>query len=51
VELHFGERVNKTILFNDFKQMIASRPKTNKKANFDLGELIGQFLFDFYARH
>ena len=31
--------------------MIASQARTKKKANFDLGEFIGQLLFDLYARY
>ena len=31
--------------------MIASQTKRKKKNKFDLGELIGQLLFDFYARY
>ncbi len=31
--------------------MTASKPKTIKKQRFDLGELIGEILFDFYARY
>ena len=31
--------------------MIASQPKTKKNSKFDIGELIGQLLFDFYARY
>ena len=33
------------------KKMNASQPKTKKKSRFNLGELIGQLLFDFYARY
>ena len=31
--------------------MTASQPKKKKKNKFDLGEFIGQLLFDFYARY
>ena len=31
--------------------MTPSQPKANKKNKFNLGELIGQLLFDFYARY
>ena len=30
--------------------MTETQDKTKKKSKFDLGELIGQLLFDFYAR-
>ena len=38
-------------LYLKLKNMNASRPKTKKKSRFNLGELIGQLLFDFYARY
>ena len=31
--------------------MTDSQPKTKKKFKFNFGELIGQLLFDFYARY
>ena len=32
------------------KKITDSQTKTEKKSRFDLGELIGQILFDLYAR-
>ena len=36
--------------FKDQKQMTTPQPK-QKKSRFDLCELIGQLLIDFYARY
>tara|TARA_Y100001968_G_scaffold111444_1_gene100917 strand:+ start:1014 stop:1169 length:156 start_codon:yes stop_codon:yes gene_type:complete len=51
VELHFGKWAKETTLVKVLKLMTDLRPKTKKKPKFDLGELIGQLLFDFYARY
>ena len=50
MELHYGIWVEKTI-YEHQNYMNTPQSKTKKKIKFDLGELIGQLLFDFYARY